>query len=263
MQKRGSQGSALSKVGPQSQSTPAKAKPVVAKGASAAKKSVTAKPRVAPKGKVSKVTPQYVAEVYDRLAREYPDAHCELDHENAFQLLAATILSAQCTDRRVNMVTPALFKRYPNPRALANAKQEDVEELIKTTGFFRSKAKNLIGMATALVERFGGEVPRTIEELVTLPGVGRKTANVILGNAFGINAGVVVDTHIGRLSRRLGFTKQSDPVKVEQDLMQLFPRENWTLLAHLLIFHGRRVCEARRPKCEVCLLNDLCPSSLV
>lgn len=202
-------------------------------------------------------------QVFKRLHREYPDAHCELDHADAYQLLAATILSAQCTDRRVNMVTPALFKRYPTPKALANAKPEELEAIIKTTGFFRAKAKNLIGMAAGVVDRFGGAIPKTLDELVTLPGVGRKTANVLLGNAFGINAGVVVDTHIGRLSRRLGFTRETDPVKVEQDLMRLFPRRDWTLLAHLLIFHGRRVCEARRPKCEACVLNDLCPSSLV
>jgi endonuclease-3 len=161
------------------------------------------------------------------------------------------------------MVTPALFKRYPTPAKLANARQEDVEALIKTTGFFRNKAKNLIGMATALVERFGGQVPQTLDELVTVPGVGRKTANVVLGDAFGVAAGVVVDTHVGRLSRRLGLTKQTDPIKVERDLVNLFPSDRWTLLAHLLIFHGRRVCEARRPKCEQCILNDLCPSSLV
>ena len=163
----------------------------------------------------------------------------------------------------MNLVTPALFKQYPTPQSLANAKPGDVEELIKTTGFFRSKAKNLIGMATGLVERFHGKVPQTIDELVTLPGVGRKTANVILGNAFGIAAGVVVDTHVGRLSRRLGWTKSDNPVKVEQELMQLFPPEHWTLLAHLLIFHGRRVCYARRPQCEHCVLHDICPSSLV
>jgi len=203
------------------------------------------------------------AEVYRRLAREYPDAHCELDHENPYQLLAATILSAQCTDKRVNMVTPALFKRYPTPKALANAEPETLEGIIKTTGFFRAKAKNLIGMATGVVDRFRGRIPETLDELVTLPGVGRKTANVLLGNAFGKNEGMVVDTHIGRLSRRLGFTKDEDPVKVEQTLMGLFPRDHWTLLAHLLIFHGRRICEARRPKCEACVLNDICPSSLV
>ncbi len=203
------------------------------------------------------------AEVFGRLQRAYPDAHCELDYANAFQLLVATILSAQCTDRRVNMVTPPLFARYPTPRALADAAPEEVEALIKSTGFFRSKTRNLIGMAKALVERFHGEVPHDLAELVTIPGVGRKTANVVLGNAFGIAAGVVVDTHIGRLSRRLGLTTETDPVKVERDLMRIFPREHWTLLAHLLIFHGRRVCAARRPQCEHCVLQDICPSSLV
>lgn len=201
--------------------------------------------------------------IFERLHREYPDAHCELDYDNPFQLLAATILSAQCTDKRVNMVTPVLFERYPTPEALASAKQEDVEEIIKTTGFFRNKAKNLIGMASALVDRFGGKVPRTMAELVTVPGAGRKTANVVLGNAFGIDEGIVVDTHVGRLSRRLGLTREEDPVKVEQALMKLFPRDHWTLLSHLLIFHGRRVCDARRPQCERCVLNDICPSSLV
>jgi endonuclease-3 len=161
------------------------------------------------------------------------------------------------------MVTPALFRSYPTAQSLANAKQEDVEVLIRTTGFFRSKAKNLIGIAAALVDRFHSEVPRSLEELVTIPGVGRKTANVILGDAFGIAEGVVVDTHVGRLSRRLGLTKATDPVRVEQELMPLFPKGHWTLLAHLLIFHGRRVCYARRPQCEHCVLNDICPSSLV
>lgn len=202
-------------------------------------------------------------ELYRRLEATYPNAHCELDHENAYQLLVATILSAQCTDRRVNMVTPALFARYPDAEALAAARQEDVEELVRTTGFFRSKAKNLIGMATALVERHGGEVPAEMDALVRLPGVGRKTANVILGNAFGINEGVVVDTHVARLAARLGLSREEDPVKIEQDLMRLFDRERWTMLSHLLIFHGRRTCEARRPRCGECPLADLCPSAAV
>ncbi|HEX6966278.1 MAG TPA: endonuclease III [Gemmatimonadaceae bacterium] len=200
------------------------------------------------------------AELFDRLRRAYPDAHCALNHASAFQLLVATILSAQCTDARVNMVTPALFAKYPTAQALADAEQEALEEVIRSTGFFRSKAKNLIGMATALVERHGGEVPRTMEELTKLPGVGRKTANVILGNAFGENVGVVVDTHVTRLSNRLGLTTQKDPVKIEADLMHLFPRERWTLLSHLLIEHGRTVCDARAPKCDVCVVADLCPS---
>jgi endonuclease III len=201
--------------------------------------------------------------IFTRLRRAYPDAHCELDHANAYQLLVATILSAQCTDKRVNLVTPALFDRYPDAEALAMADPRDVEELIKPTGFFRNKTKSLLGMAGGLLDRFGGAVPDRMEDLVTLPGVGRKTANVILGTAFDKPAGVVVDTHVGRLSRRLGLTRLSDPVKVERVLMKLFPQKNWTLLSHLLIFHGRRVCLARRPRCAECVLNDLCPSSEV
>ena len=201
------------------------------------------------------------AELYARLERTYPDAHCELDHRDAFELLCATILSAQCTDKRVNMVTPALFARYPDAHALAAARQEDVEELVRSTGFFRSKAKNLIAMAQALVADHGGQVPATMDALRVLPGVGRKTANVILGNAYGINEGVTVDTHVQRLSQRLGLTKESDPVKVEQALMPLFPRESWAMLSHLLIFHGRRVCDARKPRCGECALAARCPSA--
>jgi endonuclease-3 len=202
-------------------------------------------------------------EIYARLHALYPDAHCALDFRTPFQLLIATILSAQCTDRRVNMVTPAVFARYPDPAALAAAKPEELEEMIKSTGFFRSKTKSLIGMATGIAERHGGVVPNTMEELVHLPGVGRKTANVILGNAFGLNEGVVVDTHVTRLSQRLGLTRHTDAVKIEQDLVQLFPREQWTLLAHLLIEHGRQICIARSPKCPECVLNTICPSSSV
>ena len=201
--------------------------------------------------------------VLHRLLAEYPDAHCALDHRNAFELTAATILSAQCTDKRVNMVTPALFARYPDAEAMASADPADVEELIKSAGFFRSKTKSLIGMATALVERHGGEVPAEMDTLVHLPGVGRKTANVVLGNAFGRNDGIVVDTHVARLSNRLGLTDESDPVKIEQALMPLFPREHWTMLSHLLIEHGRQVCDARTPRCSSCLLADICPSALV
>ena len=198
--------------------------------------------------------------VYDRLDAEYPDAHCALDHENAYELAAATILSAQCTDARVNMVTPALFARYPDPEALAVARQEEVEELIRSTGFFRNKAKNLIGMARGVVADHGGELPRTLAELVKLPGIGRKTGNVILGNAFGIDEGVVVDTHVTRLSTLLKLTRQKGAVKIEQDLIELFPRERWTQLSHLLIEHGRQVCIARRPQCRECVIADLCPS---
>ena len=199
--------------------------------------------------------------LYDRLLALYPDAHCELDFRTPFELLVATILSAQCTDKRVNMVTPVLFSRYPTVEALASARQEDVEEIIKSTGFFRNKAKSIIGMAGALVDRHADEVPSSLAELVTLPGVGRKTANVILGNAFGVNEGVVVDTHVGRLATRLGLTSETDPVKVEQELMKLFPRDRWTMLAHLLIFHGRRVCEAKKPRCSECTLAAICPSA--
>jgi endonuclease-3 len=200
-------------------------------------------------------------EVIDRLQAEYPDAHCELDHENAFQLLTATILSAQCTDARVNMVTPELFARYPTPEDLAGARQEELEEVIRSTGFFRNKARSLLGMAAALVERHGGEVPAEMEALVALPGVGRKTANVVLSNAFGKAEGVVVDTHVGRIVRRLRFTRESDPVRVERELMRLIPREHWGSLEHLLIFHGRAVCKAPRARCGECVLADLCPSA--
>jgi endonuclease-3 len=203
------------------------------------------------------------AEYYKRLSATYPDAHCALHHENPYQLLVATILSAQCTDKRVNMVTPDLFKRYPNAAALAGADTEELENAIKSTGFFRSKTKSLLGMARALVDRHGGKVPSTMDELTELPGVGRKTANVILGNAFNENLGIVVDTHVARLSHRLGLTREEDPVKIEQDLMPLFPREQWTMLSHLLIEHGREICDARKPKCDICPLNDFCPSSRV
>ncbi len=197
------------------------------------------------------------------LKQLYPDAKCALVHRNAFELLCATILSAQCTDARVNMVTPVLFARYPTPFELAQAKPAEVEEIIKSTGFFRNKTKSLIGMAQALVADYGGEVPRTMEELRKLPGVGRKTANVVLGNAFDLNEGVTVDTHVGRLSRLLGLSTEEDPVKVEQELMRLFPQEEWALLSHLLIFHGRQVCIARWPRCSDCVLARVCPSSLV
>ncbi len=201
--------------------------------------------------------------IFALLHKAYPDAHCELDHANAYQLLVATILSAQCTDARVNMVTPALFARYPDAHTLANADPAVVEGMIKSTGFFRNKTKSLLGMARALVERHGGEVPRTMDELRVLPGVGRKTANVILGNAFGINEGVTVDTHVMRLSRLLHLTRHDDPIDIEQDLMALFPRKDWALLSHLLIFHGRRVCIARRPRCGECVVVRLCPSAQV
>lgn len=207
--------------------------------------------------------PERAGIVFGRLRRLYPDAKCALDHQDAYQLLCATILSAQCTDARVNLVTPALFARYPTPEALARAPQPEVEAIIRPTGFFRNKAKSLIGMAQALVAEHRGQVPRTMEELRLLPGVGRKTANVILGNAYGINEGITVDTHVARVSCRLGLTRSDDPVRIERDLMPLFPRQNWALLSHLLIFHGRQVCLARRPHCGECVLADVCPSSQV
>ena len=203
------------------------------------------------------------AEVYDLLVAEYPDAHCELTFRDAYQLGVATILSAQTTDVRVNMVTPELTHRYPTAEALANASQEDVEEIVRTTGFFRNKAKNIIGFARAIMAEHGGRVPSTMAELSALPGVGRKTANVILGNAFGIDEGVVVDTHVKRISSLMRFTQEKTPEKIELDLMELFPRERWTMLAHLLIWHGRRVCDAKKPRCEACPVSHLCPSSRV
>ena len=210
-----------------------------------------------------KARAERAAEVYDLLAAEYPDAHCELDFADPFQLGVATILSAQTTDVRVNMVTPELFRRYPDAASLASARQEDVEEVVRSTGFFRNKARNIIGFARDLMAEHGGQVPRTMAELHPLPGVGRKTANVILGNAFGVDEGVVVDTHVKRLSTLLRFTRQGTPEKIEEDLMALFPRERWTLLSHLLIWHGRRVCDARKPRCEACVVARLCPSSRV
>jgi len=205
----------------------------------------------------------HASEILSRLRKEYPDAHCELNFETPLQLLIATILSAQCTDKRVNMVTPELFRTYPDAESMSAAKPDHLEELIKSTGFFRNKTKSLLGMSAAVAEKHGGNVPSTMDELVQLPGVGRKTANVVLGNAFGMNEGVVVDTHVGRLAVRLGLTNETDPVKVEQALMPLFPREDWALLSHLLIFHGRRVCFARAPNCPECRLNDICPSARI
>jgi endonuclease III len=193
-----------------------------------------------------------------RLARLYPDAHCALHHRNPLELLVATILSAQCTDARVNLVTPALFARYPDAHAFATANPRELEKLIQSTGFFRNKARNIIGCCRELVARHGGRVPATMEELVPLPGVGRKTANVILGTAFA-TPGITVDTHVGRLSRRLGLTAETDPVKVERDLMRLVPRKEWTMVSHRLIFHGRQVCHARKPNCAGCGLAALCP----
>jgi endonuclease-3 len=200
-------------------------------------------------------------EIVRRLREFHPNARCELDHNNPFELLVATILSAQCTDERVNQVTPALFERYPTPAALAEADREELEELIRPTGFYRQKARFLRESAWMIAHDYEGRVPDDMEDLIRMPGVARKTANVVLGVAFGIADGIVVDTHVKRLSQRLGLTGQSDPNKIERDLMELVPREEWIDLAHLLIFHGRRVCAARKPDCPNCVLNDLCPSA--
>ena len=205
--------------------------------------------------------PERAAAVITALARTYPEAHCELDHTTPLQLLVATILSAQCTDKRVNLVTPALFRVCHTAADYVALPAGQLEDFIKSTGFFRAKAKNISACCAALVERHGGEVPRTMDALTALAGVGRKTANVVLGNAFGINVGVVVDTHVQRLSQRLGLTKQTTPEKIEQDLMKLIPREQWALFSHWLIWHGRRRCTARRPDCPGCELRALCPSA--
>ncbi len=205
---------------------------------------------------------QRIGEIVRLLRATYPDAACELVHGNAFELLVATILSAQCTDVRVNMVTPVLFARYATPEALAGADRAEVEEIIKSTGFYRNKAKSIQESAQRIVTVYGGEVPRTLDELLTLPGVARKTANVVLGVAYGIASGVVVDTHVKRLAARLGLTTQSDPEKIEKELMALLPREEWVEFSHLLIFHGRRCCDARKPNCAACSVYALCPSAL-
>ena len=198
--------------------------------------------------------------IYRILTKEYPDARCELDFNSPLELLIATVLSAQCTDVRVNAVTPVLFKRFPTVETLAAAKVSEVEEIIYSTGFFRSKAKNIKGLAIRILNDFGGEVPNDLAHLVTLPGVGRKTANVVLGNAFGI-PGLTVDTHFGRLSRRFGWSTATDPVKVENDVAKLIPEKEWTLLSHKLIWHGRRICHSRKPECGICPLAKLCPSA--
>jgi endonuclease III len=204
--------------------------------------------------------PQRVRAILHRLDEAYPEASCELIHENPFELLISTILSAQCTDVTVNIVTKELFPKYPDARALAYADPRALEQEIRPTGFFRNKTKSIMGASKKIVEEFGGKVPQTMEELLTLPGVARKTANVVLGSGFGIASGIVVDTHVQRLSERLDLTKNTDPKKIEQDLMQIIPREKWILFSHQLIWHGRRVCNARKPKCAECNLERLCYS---
>jgi len=197
--------------------------------------------------------------IYRQLSKSYPNVRCELDYKNAFQLLVATVLSAQCTDKRVNQTTPALFKKYSNPKKMAKADLRDIQKLIKSTGFFRAKAKNIKGLSNKIMEEFEGKVPSNLEDLITLPGVGRKTANVVLGHAFGI-PGITVDTHFGRLSRRFGWSKQNNPVKVEFEVGELIPQKEWTNLSQRMIWHGRRVCHSRKPACGACALAKLCPS---
>jgi len=204
--------------------------------------------------------PKRVAAILAKLDEAYPTATCELRHENAFQLLISTILSAQCTDVRVNQVTQTLYKKYPNAEAFAHANPSELEQEIRPTGFFRNKTKSIMGASNGIIENFGGQVPRTMEEILTLPGVARKTANVVLGTAYGIASGVVVDTHVIRLSRRLDLTKHEDPKKIEEDLMRVIPKEKWITFSHQLIWHGRRVCVARSPRCVDCNLESLCYS---
>ena len=234
---------------------------------SAKKKPARTKTKVAKSAKAAKTKkavrgvgtdPQRVAAILAKLGEAYPNATCELKHETAFQLLIATILSAQCTDVRVNQVTETLFKKYPNPKAFAYATPSELEQDIRPTGFFRNKTKSVMGASKAIIERFGGEVPRTMEEILTLPGVARKTANVVLGTAYGIPSGIVVDTHVQRIANRLDLTRNEEPKKIEQDLMQVIPKEKWIQFSHQIIWHGRRVCQARKPKCTQCNLESLC-----
>ncbi|MGB9419065.1 MAG: endonuclease III [Acidobacteriaceae bacterium] len=208
-----------------------------------------------------KTSPERVAQILAGLGKAYPNATCALTHSSPWELLVATILSAQCTDARVNMVTPTLFRRFPTPAAMAKASLPEIEEIIRTTGFYHNKAKSISGAAKAVVERFGGEVPRTMEELLTVPGAARKTANVVLGTAYGIAVGVVVDTHVLRLTRRLEFTLNTEPKKVEQDLMKIIPKDHWIAFSHELILHGRAICIARKPRCIDCTIEKECDSS--
>jgi endonuclease-3 len=244
--------SAKSKKKPAAKKKPGSAKPKAAKIAKASKAAKTAR--------AAGTDPKRVAAILAKLDEAYPNATCELKHENAFQLLISTILSAQCTDVRVNQVTETLYKKYPNPEAFAHATPSELEQEIRPTGFFRNKTKSVMGASKAILETFGGQVPRTMEEILTLPGVARKTGNVVLGTAYGIASGIVVDTHVQRLSNRLDLTRNDDPKKIEQDLMQIIPREKWIQFSHQIIWHGRRVCQARKPKCVECNLETLCYS---
>jgi len=226
---------------------------------SKAKRAKPAKPgKAARPARAAGTDPQRVAAILAKLDEAYPQASCELNHKNAFELLIATILSAQCTDVRVNQVTQALFKKYPDAKAFAYANPGELEQEIRPTGFFRNKTKSVMGASKGIIENFRGEVPRTMEEILTLPGVARKTANVVLGTAYGISSGIVVDTHVQRIANRLDLTRNEDPKKIEQDLMQLIPKDKWILFSHQIIWHGRRVCQARKPKCVECNLELLC-----
>jgi endonuclease III len=243
---------AKSKKKPAAKKKPGSAKPKAAKIAKASKAAKTAH--------AAGTDPKRVAAILAKLDEAYPNATCELKNENAFQLLISTILSAQCTDVRVNQVTETLYKNYPNPEAFAHATPSELEQEIRPTGFFRNKTKSVMGASKTILEKFGGQVPRTMEEMLTLPGVARKTGNVVLGTAYGIASGIVVDTHVQRLSNRLDLTRNDDPKKIEQDLMQIIPREKWIQFSHQIIWHGRRVCQARKPKCVECNLETLCYS---
>jgi len=230
-----------------------KSAPTKAKAAKSAKPAKTGKP-----ARAAGTEPKRVAEILAKLDEAYPNASCELKHENAFQLLVSTILSAQCTDVRVNQVAETLYKKYPDAKAFAYATPSELQQDIRPTGFFRNKTKSVMGASKAILEKFGGQVPRTMEEILTLPGVARKTGNVVLGTAYGIASGVVVDTHVLRLSNRLDLSRNEDPKKVEQDLMKIIPQEKWIQFSHQLIWHGRRVCHARKPKCLECNMESLC-----
>jgi endonuclease-3 len=220
----------------------------------------SAQPKTAAARRAAGTDPGRVAAILAKLDEAYPAAVCELTHDNPFQLLISTILSAQCTDVRVNEVTKTLYPKYPTPQAFASASPKELEEHIRPTGFFRNKTKSIMGASKAVVEEFGGQVPRTMEEILTLPGVARKTANVVLGTAYGIASGIVVDTHVQRISQRLDLSRNDDPKKIEQDLLQVIPQEKWILFSHQIIWHGRRVCQARKPKCAECNLESLCYS---
>jgi endonuclease-3 len=231
------------------------------KDPSAAKPGQSAKSATAAKKTAAAGTdPKRVAAILAKLDEAYPAATCELKHESAFQLLISTILSAQCTDVRVNQVAQTLYKKYPTPEAFAYANPSELEQEIRPTGFFRNKTKSIMGASKAIIEKFGGQVPRTMEEMLTLPGAARKTANVVLGTAFGIASGIVVDTHVIRISNRLDLSRNQDPKKIEQDLMKVIPREKWIQFSHQIIWHGRRVCQARKPKCVECNLEKICYS---